>query len=91
MAGKGRALAALVRLAPQGLPQSVDMGESEPGEATEKPDPAKLAQDPERLREAHKKYGDYLRKVGLPFEDDEFDEEAPSEQPSDASSDEAAK
>ena len=40
------------------------------------PDPAKLAQDPDALREAHKKYGDYLKKAGLPFEDEEF-EDAP--------------
>ncbi len=29
--------------------------------------------DGESLRKAHSKYGDYLKKAGLPFEDDELD------------------
>lgn len=38
------------------------------------PDPADLVRDPDALKQAHQKYGDYLKKVGLPFEDEEFDD-----------------
>jgi hypothetical protein len=50
-------------------------------------DLAKLANDPGALKEAHKKYGDYLKKVGLPFEPEEFDESAEQDEDADGDGD----
>jgi hypothetical protein len=60
-------------------------------EPTEAPDPADVTQDPAELRAAHAKYGQMLRKAGLPFDEDEFEDgEAGTDGESSASSDSTA-
>lgn len=34
--------------------------------------------DPEKLRSSHSKYGEYLKKAGMPFEPEELDDEQPA-------------
>lgn len=54
---------------------------------TDAPDPAGLTRDPEALKQAHSRYGNYLKKVGLPFEPEEFDDDATEPAPERPSTD----
>ena len=52
-----------------------DQGMAAGDESTpDRPDPSKVALDPDALKQAHGRTGNYLQKAGLPFEEDEFDE-----------------
>ena len=69
--------------------------EPDQGEETVKPDTDKVTGDPDAHRKSHKTYGKYLKKAGLPFEPDEFDESDRAsdqdfdDEPSDATDDDS--
>jgi hypothetical protein len=48
------------------------------------PDPESLKRDPKALKDAHGKYGEYLQEAGLPFEEDELDDDSDVADPSPA-------
>jgi hypothetical protein len=47
----------------------------------EAPPPGTPIPDPDALKSAHGRTGEYLKKAGLPFEDDEFEEDPAVESP----------
>jgi hypothetical protein len=48
------------------------------------PDPSRLLRDPDALKESHGRTGRLLKQAGLPFEEEEFEEQGPADRASEA-------